>query len=335
MKVLIIGFGALARSLVNLLCEIKNGLKVSTVLPDNEKYSARNIEIVGIIDVREKALRDATQNSCVRDLLNNDTERIHPGILLDKVPARLHGFNQLLTANINDVSGFLDEINAEIGILSINSFAEKTAIEYSNLLAEHKINLINATPIKIAWNNQVAELFKNNCLGVVGDYVRGYITSIDLVLILNDILRDLGFEISSLYALDRFGGAEGFLLMHEKKMYIESMRDLLLSLLNPLEASYTVDWKNFLKNEKMSSITTEFKAPMGDLELYLSMKINDQIFASLTLLDVIRALKAAVDNGYFGRIEEICQYGFLFTKTYEKSFLDRIASFRKFMARFL
>jgi len=334
MRILIIGFGNLTRTLVNLLCEAKKGLHIPTLFPEINKYDVQGIELAGIVDVREKILEKISSDKCVQSLLKNDLDKIYPGLLLDDVPKHMNEFKDLSIADVRDFTNFLKQVNADIAILSINSFAKKTAIKYAVLLAEHQVSLINTTPIEIAWNDNISRIFKVNNAGVIGDYIRGYVSFIDILSILERPLRTLGFDISSLYILERRGGIEGFSSMRDKHMYIEKMRELLLEIFTPLETSYALDWKRFLKDDIINNIILDLKNPLSSLELSISMKLNESLLVALMLIDLIRALKIAINNGYFGRIEEICQYGFLFTKKHERDFFERINAFKRFLSKF-
>lgn len=334
MRVLIIGFGNLARELVKLLCEARKGLHIPTVLPEIDKYDARRIELAGIVDIRRRVLNEVNSNECVRALLN-DLSKVSPGLLLDDVPKHASEFKDLLSINTDDFSSFLRRVNADIAVLSINSFAKKTAVKYAMLLAKSQVSLINTTSIKIAWNDYVSGIFKANNVGVIGDYIRSYVSFIDILSILERALGKLGFNISSLYVMERRGGFEGFSLMRDRYGYVEKMRELLLETFTPHEASYAMDWRKFLKERKISTMILDIENPLSTLELLISMQLNETVLAAIMLLDLIKALKIAVDNNYFGRIDEICQYGFLFARKYEKDFFERLNAFKRFLFKFL
>lgn len=328
-RTLIIGFGKLASELLKTVCETKKGFNAPTLFPVIGRYKARDIEIIGVVDIREKAVREA--ESLIRMHNCGNVSKCF-GLLLDDVPRKIK--NNLLISTISKKKflNFLTEINPDVAVISINSFAKKTAIEYANMLATLGISVINTTPVSLAWNEKVVRQFLTNKAAIVGDYIKGYVNPFSLYSIIINYLKDRGFTASETYFLERAGDLEGGSLLENADLIESKIKHILSKQGDDASITYAIDWRKFLKTLKMSHIMFKSVNNLDEIEVTISMKWNESKASSLILIDVIRALKAAVDADYFGRIDEICRYGFLFTDSHD--FRGEITRFKSFINQF-
>ena len=339
MKVIVIGFGNLSRAFVRILSEIKRGRVLKTLFPIIGDYKLSDIEIVAIFDIRKSVV-----NRKVIDFFDNPSPdiaqvEIFPGILLDSVPKSLQRKITTHTIDLDQFESFLDDKKADIAILAINSFAKKSAEFYAKTLAKKGISLINTTPINLASNKQITRLFEQYGVGIVGDYLRGYFDPWTLKAILSEQLEKLGLPITEFFEREFEGGLNGgSLIGKERYMLIDKIQKLTKMLFPQAEnVAYSYDWYTFLNDYRLYQAVVHVCDPLGEsIEINISMRWNSSTLSALILFDVLRALKLAIDNGYRGRINEICEYGFLFTGKTEgvRSFLEILNAFRTFIAKF-
>jgi len=336
-KLIIIGFGNLAKSFVKILSNLKKGHKRAVLFPKIGPYELTDMSIVNIFDIQkslvEKSLIEIIPN--LHDLCRDI--KILPGVLLDPIPKML---SRKIITKIVDSSSFersLNNIDADIAILAINSFARKSALFYAQKLAAKGISLINATPIKIACEREIVEMFRKNNAIIVGDYIRGYFDPWVFKLILRDVIDWLGLSVSEFHEMEFIGGVEGGSLIEPetRRQMLSKLRDVISNIYSAAESvSSSYDWQYFLKNFRSYQSIIHIKDPLENLiEMHVHLRWSSSHSSALLLFDVIRAVKLALDKGYCGRVDEICNYGFLFnTKKFSiKPFSAILDDFKQFI----
>jgi len=312
-KVIIIGFGNLGRSFARLVYSgslfVKNLLICSSVC----QHTISEIEIVAIFDILKRHLDDAS-SFCSNCSKNGIT--VSPGILLDDVPPRISRNMKIVTISENRFREILNEIDCNTAILSINSFFTKSARRYVEILSEKGISVINSTPIKLANDPSITRLFTERKVGIVGDYIRGYFDSWILTKSILELFNRLNLNVKDLYALEYIGGLEGYSLINSEGKNISKKITSLLNTIvpNAHDLAYSSDWYFHLKQYREYRFILNSEPIMETpIELNVSVRLDSSIMSALVLIDTVIALKLAVEKGYYGRIKEICDFGFLFS----------------------
>ena len=239
--------------------------------------------------------------------------------------------NDLPEVNVADT---LKETDAEIVVNLLPS----GAVEASQWYAEQSLNagcaFVNATPVFIASDAAWAKRFEEAELPLVGDDLIDQVGATTLHKTLLRLLSMHGVRITETYQLDVGGGTESLETLGRTRDVKRIVKTKSVETALPYKADVvagSTDYVDFLQNRRDSYFWIKglyfCKVPM---QIDLRLSTVDAPNAGSVLLDVIRAVKIALDRKLKGVILQISSYAFkhppqlMPIETAEKSFADFI-----------
>jgi myo-inositol-1-phosphate synthase len=173
---------------------------------------------------------------------------------------------------------------------------------------------VNATPNFIASDAVWAQKFEGAELPVVGDDLVDQVGATTLHKTLLQLLSMNGVHITETYQLDVGGGTESLDTLDRTRDLKREVKTQSVEAALPYEAAVvagSTDYVDFLQNRRDSYFWIRglhfCQVPM---QIDLKLSTVDAPNAGSVLLDVIRAVKIALDRGMKGAVEPVCAYGF-------------------------
>jgi len=246
---------------------------------------------------------------------------VEKGLLEDELNPYLASTVKPVKQDREKIVEYFRKNRVEIAVNMISSGLDKSSLAYAEAAREAGASFINATPTSIATNRLIIEEFENKGLIVVGDDLMSQLGGTALHRGLVAFLKSRGLKPVKSYQLDVGGGLETLNTMHEdlrdfKKQVKTS------SIIEEAEEGWevvsgTTDYVDFLGNNRITYLQFIAKGFMeGGFTINVNMRSNDGFNAGNMILDVVRAVAKAMDDGLRGNVREISNYGF--KKTLEK-----------------
>ena len=321
-RLAIVGIGNAASALIQGIEYYKDRLNDRGLLrPNLAGYRVSDIEIVAAVDISEKKVGKNVYEAIYENELdilvhfqNTMNVPVVMGNILDGVIVETEKNIKPAHFLPEDIAEYFKSTKTEIVLCLLPSGADNAVKFYANEAIKAKCAFINATPTKIATDEEFAKKFFNSELPLIGDDLQDQFGATILHKMIIQQMLDRGIDIKESYALDVGGGAESLNTIYrarEIKREIKSMS--VTSALNidaPIVAG-TSDWVEFLNNKRNSMLWIVGKGFLGS-EIIMDIKIQteDGPNGGSVLVDVIRATKVAINQSAKGSIDEISAYGF-------------------------
>ena len=325
-RIAIAGLGSCASALVQGVEYYKNqkeGKIPGLMHVDFGGYFIEDIEFVAAFDVNSKKIgRDISEaifaepNLCVKYAEVPATGvKVLPGPVSDGVAPHMREPFFVGDHEPVDVEEVLRESEADmlVNYLPVGS-GEATQI-YAEAALEAGCAFVNCIPAFIASVPEWAEKFVSAGLPVAGDDIKSQIGATILHRAVAELFKNRGVHIDSTYQLN-IGGNTDFLNMtvenrlHTKRV---SKTEAVTSMI-PYEVPTRIgpsDYVPFLEDHKVCYIRVNGKG-FGDLPITLDLKlvVNDSPNSGGVVIDVVRAVKLALDRGISGPLTSISSYAF-------------------------
>ncbi len=337
-KIIIVGLNDLTTTFLRILCEIKKGKKYPQILDGIGPYSASDIECISVFDTNKhflgRSLGDVLGiKNCVYSSIN-----ISPGILIDTPPKNIVRRISFQSAEVDDLRNILNNLNADVAIIAVNSFAEKTVKKYAQLFAEKGISVINTTPIRLAYDEEIVKLFEERNSIIVGDFIRGLIDYYYFELWISKLCETFGLKVKEIFTKIYVGGIEGGSLTMEKmRSRILHATSAYLKAIFPQarDTGSAIEWRQFLHSYKKKYLLALLEDTFGnEINITFQLMTNSVSDSAFILFDVVRAIMLARNAKLRGRIDEICYYGFIFTdKKKPRDPKELSKTFRAFLSK--
>jgi len=236
------------------------------------------------------------------------------GPLLDGISEELKQMIQIDSSDEVDVSEALKESGAEIAINLLPS----GSIEAPNKYAEESLKagcaFVNAVPVQIATDHGWIQRYKEAGLPIVGDDLTDQVGATIIHKTLLEMLSKRGVRIKETYQLDVGGGTESLETLTRTKEMKRKIKTRSIETVLPYEASVvagSTDYVDFLENRRDSFFWIE-GTYFGGSPMRMDIRLNtvDAPNCGSILLDVIRAVKIALERGEAGNIQPISTYAF-------------------------
>ena len=305
-------------------------------------FHPKDIEIVAAFDIdNRKVGRDLSE--AIFALPNNApkiTDVQPSNVIVNKGPT-LDGVGEY-TRNVMQISGqseanvlrVLKESDAELFVNLLPSGAVKASSWYAEQALSADCAFANATPTFIASDAAWAKRFEEVELPLVGDDLIDQVGATTLHKTLLELLSMNGVHITETYQLDVGGGTESLDTLERTREVKRSIKTKSVEATLPYKAQVvagSMDYVDFLQNRRDSYFWIRglyfCKTPM---QIDLKLSTVDAPNAGSVLLDVIRAVKIALDKKLKGALLPICAYAFkhppemMPLETAEKMFQDFI-----------
>ncbi|MEE8354553.1 MAG: inositol-3-phosphate synthase [Candidatus Bathyarchaeia archaeon] len=286
-------------------------------------YFIEDIEFVAAFDVNSKKIgRDISEaifaepNLCARYAKVPATGvKVQPGPVSDGVAPHMVEAFFVEDHEPVDVAEALSESEADmlVNYLPVGS-AEATQI-YAQAALDAGCAFVNCIPSFIASVPEWADRFVNAGLPVAGDDIKSQVGATILHRAVAGLFTDRGVHVDSTYQLN-IGGNTDFLNMtvenrlHTKRV---SKTEAVTSMI-PYEVPTRIgpsDYVPFLEDHKVCYIRVNGKG-FGDLPITLDIKlvVNDSPNSGGVVIDVVRAVKLALDRGVSGPLTSVSSYAF-------------------------
>ena len=287
-------------------------------------YYVDDIEFVAAFEVnRLKIGRDISEaiwakpNCCAKfSDVPHFGVKVQPGPISDGVA--LHMMEPFeVDQNIRpvDVAEALREAEADmlVNYLPVGS-TEATRL-YAKAAIEAHCALINCIPEFIASSGDWGKRFEEAGLPIAGDDIKSQVGATIVHRVLAELYQNRGVHITSTYQLN-LGGNTDFLNMsvedrlHTKRISKTEAVKSLIAYDVPTRIGPS-DYVPFLGDKKICYIRINGKA-FGNLPLTLDAKlaVEDSPNSGGVVIDVIRAVKLALDRGLKGPLVSISSYAF-------------------------
>jgi len=213
-----------------------------------------------------------------------------------------------------DVAEALRKHKAEIVVNLLPGGADEASAWYARQALTAGCAFVNATPTSIVSDEKFGELFSRASLPAAGDDLMDQFGATVLHMGLLKLLNERGVRIDESYQLDVGGGTESLSTLErgretKRKIKTEAVGSA-VPYKFPLVAGST-DYVDFLGNQRNSLFWIKGRyfceAP---LTIDIKLETMDGPNAGAVLLDVIRAVKLAMDRGLSGPLIPVSAYAF-------------------------
>jgi len=214
-----------------------------------------------------------------------------------------------------NVADVLEESGADMLINYLPVGSAKGTKLYAQASLDVGCAFINCIPEFIASDDAWAKRFQEAELPVAGDDIKSQVGATILHRALAELFYDRGVHIDSMYQLNIGGNTDFQNMTVEERLRTKrvSKTEAVKSLI-----SYDVptrigpsDYVPFLGDKKICYIRIQGKG-FGNLPTHLSAKleVHDSPNSAGVVIDVIRAVKLALDRGVSGPLTSISSYAF-------------------------
>ncbi|RLI11395.1 inositol-3-phosphate synthase [Candidatus Bathyarchaeota archaeon] len=327
-KVAIAGVGNCASALVQGVYYYRNGGDLPGLMhKDFGGYKVTDIEFVAAFDVnKEKIGRDlgeaifAEPNCCVKfaDVPKLGVE-VLPAPILDGVAPHMvkpfKAYNDGDGIDPVDVAEVLKDVDADMLINFVPVGSYEATRYYAETCLKAGCAFVNCIPEFIASNPEWAKRFERAGLPVAGDDIKSQVGATIVHRTLVDLLVKRGAKILETYQLN-IGGNTDFLnmTMEERLKTKRISKTEAVTSLVPYEVPTRIgpsDYVPFLGDAKICYIYIRaLKFGGTELTIDLKLKVEDSPNSAGVVVDVIRAVKLALDRGIAGPLISISAWAF-------------------------
>lgn len=328
-RVAIAGVGNCASTLVQ-------GIEFYKNVRENEKvpglmhvnfggYHVRDVRFVAAFEVnRQKIGKDLAEAIWVEPnvavkfcYVPKMGVKVSAGPILDSVAPHMKEPFRVYDESVkaDNVAEVLREADADllINYLPVGSYAASRA--YAEACLEAGCAFVNCIPEFIATDAAWAKRFEDRNLPIAGDDIKSQLGATILHRVLAQLCVDRGIEIGETYQLN-LGGDTDFLNMTvEERLKTKrvSKTEAVTSLI-PYSVPTRIgpsDYVQFLGDKKICYIYLEGRK-FGNRPITITAKleVEDSPNSAGVVIDVIRAVKLALDRKIGGVLTSVCSYAF-------------------------
>ncbi|MHA1269245.1 MAG: inositol-3-phosphate synthase [Candidatus Helarchaeota archaeon] len=332
-RVAIAGLGNCAKSLIE-------GVYYYRSIPDDEfvpglmhvnfgGYRPRDIEFVAAFEINSQKIgRDISEAiyadpNCAAPIIGNEKLpklgfEVLPGPISDGCAAHMkeafHCYNPEEIQPV-DVVEVLRSVKADVLVNYLPVGSRDGARIYAQSALDAGVAFINCIPEFIVSDDTWAKKFEDAGIPIAGDDIKSQVGATIVHRVLVDLLIRRGVKVEETYQLN-IGGNTDFLNMTEEDRLITkrvSKTEAVTSQV-PYEIPVRIgpsDYVEFLGDKKICYIHIKGKK-FGDQPIYLNVKlgVEDSPNSAGVVIDVIRAVKIALDRKIAGRLISMSAYAF-------------------------
>jgi myo-inositol-1-phosphate synthase len=341
-RVAIIGVGNCASSLVQGVEYYKNA-------PENERVPGlMHVNLGGyhISDIEFSAAFDVVEGKVGKDLSEaifaepNNTYKfadvphlgvpVHRGMTHDGIGKYLSEIVTKAPGPTADIVQILKDTKTDVVVSYLPVGSEMATKWYVEQVLEAGCGFVNCIPVFIAREPYWQKRFEERGLPIIGDDIKSQVGATITHRVLTNLFLDRGVQIDRTYQLN-FGGNTDFLNMLER----ERLDSKKISKTNAVTSQipYEVaeenvhvgpsDYVPWLKDRKWCHIRME-GTTFGDVPLNLELKLEvwDSPNSAGVVIDAVRCIKLALNNGIGGSLMAPSSY---FMKSPPEQYTDDIA----------
>ncbi|RLI39071.1 inositol-3-phosphate synthase [Candidatus Bathyarchaeota archaeon] len=326
MKVAIAGVGNCASALVQGVYYYRDGGNLPGLMhEDFGGYRVTDIEFVAAFDVnRDKIGRDLGEaifmepNCCVKfaDVPKLGVE-VLPAPVLDGVAPHMKEPFRVYDDDVDpvDVAEVLADVDADMLLNFVPVGSYNATRYYAEACLKAGCAFVNCIPEFIASDPGWARRFEQAGLPIAGDDIKSQVGATIVHRTLVDLLVKRGAKILETYQLN-IGGNTDFLnmTMEERLKTKRISKTEAVTSLVPYEVPTRIgpsDYVDFLGDTKICYIFIRaLKFGGTELTIDLKLKVEDSPNSAGVVVDVIRAVKLALDRGIAGPLVSISAWAF-------------------------
>ena len=330
-RVAIAGVGNCASALVQGVEYYKNAKedeKVPGLMHVNfGGYHVRDIKFVAAFDVnKQKIGKDLSEaifvepNCCTRfvDSVPKLGAKVFPGPILDGVaPHMKEPFKAYSESEYEpvDVVSVLKETKADmlINFLPVGSY--NAARYYAEAALKAGVSFVNCIPEFIVSDKEWAAKFEKAGIPIAGDDVKSQVGATILHRTLVNLFNERGAVVDETYQLNIGGNTDFLNMTMEERLNTKriSKTEAVTSMVSydmPTRIGPS-DYVPFLKDKKVCYIYIKGRK-FGNQPITLTarLEVEDSPNSAGVVIDVIRAVKIALDRGISGPLISISSYAF-------------------------
>lgn len=321
-KVAIAGVGNCASSLIQgcFYYANDNNSEIGLLNKDFGGYFVKDIDFVAGFDVdKRKVGKDLSEaiisgSNCTKTICEvpNLDVVVSKGPALDGVAEHMKDtFLVDDDQKIDDVVTILKKTEADILICYLPVGSAQTARFYAQASIDAGVGFINAIPEFICSDKEWIKKFKNRNLPCAGDDIKSQVGATIVHRIISRLIEDRGQIIDSTYQLN-IGGNSDFENMRDEDRLSSKRKSktrAVTSILDNKSMNVRIgpsDYIPHLRDNKICYINIKGRQ-FGDIpfELDLKLSVEDSPNSAGIMVDVIRAMKIAIDKGESGHLGEI------------------------------
>ncbi len=285
-------------------------------------FSPKDIEIVAAFDIDgrkvgkdlSEAIFSEPNNVSKLDNVPSSGVLVHKGPVLDGLGEYTKHLVKISPHPEANVSKVLKESKTEIMVDLLPSGAVKASQWYAQQALAAGCAFVNATPSFIASDVVWARKFEAAGLPVVGDDLIDQVGSTTLHKTLLQLLSMNGVHITETYQLDVGGGTESLDTLDRTRDVKRSVKTQSVEASLPYPAAVvagSTDYVDFLKNRRDSYFWIR-GVHFCNVPVQIDLKLStvDAPNAGSVLLDVVRAVKMALERKLKGALMPVCAYCF-------------------------
>jgi len=289
-------------------------------------YHVRDVKFVAAFDVnRNKIGKDladaiwAEPNCCAKFAdVPKVGVKVLPGPVLDGVAPHMkeafYAYDENKTDAV-DVVEALREAEADVLVNFIPVGSRRASRSYAEACLKANCGFANCIPEFIASDSAWAQRFQRAKLPVAGDDVKSQLGATILHRNLVKLCVDRGVEIDETYQLNLGGNTDFLNMTVEERLHTKriSKTEAVTSLV-PYKVPTRIgpsDYVPFLGDKKICHIFLNGRK-FGNLPVTITAKleVEDSPNSAGVVIDVVRAVKTALDRGISGTLTGISAYAF-------------------------
>ncbi|TRM78934.1 inositol-3-phosphate synthase [Sulfolobus sp. B5] len=302
------------------------------ITPKIGNYRVTDIEVVAAFDVsKNKIGKDLSEAvfqppNIVPKIVDMKKTgvKVSPGPVLDGVASHMISvFNPSYSGSVEGVVEELKNSRAEILVNLLPVGSENATKTYANIALMANTAFINAIPVFIASDpsGEFPKRFTEKNLPLAGDDIKSQLGATIFHRAITSLFRLRGVKVEETYQLN-VGGNSDFLNMKTEERLISKRISKTEAVTSTLDYGYEMksegkirigpsDYIPFLGNTKVAYIYVKGSGFAGmPIKVEASLEVDDKANCAAVLIDVIRAVKVALDRKIGGPLEKVSAFYF-------------------------
>ncbi|MFX1362696.1 MAG: inositol-3-phosphate synthase [Promethearchaeota archaeon] len=289
-------------------------------------YLPRDIEFVAAFDVsKQKIGKDLSEaifahRNCtekISDVPRTGVE-VSAGPILDGVAPHMRKTFDVYdegSLGFSDVSEVLRKSKAEMLINFLPVGSKNASIFYAEEAIKAGCGFINAIPEFITSDPKWAKRFEDSSLPIAGDDIKSQLGATILHRAIMKLFVDRGVRVDETYQLNIGGNTDFENMTVEERLKTKRVsKTKAVTSLAPYEVPTRIgpsDYIPFLGDKKICYIWVKGRG-WGNLPITVDVKlaVEDSPDSAAVIIDVVRAMKLALDRGIKGPLTSISAYSF-------------------------
>jgi myo-inositol-1-phosphate synthase len=323
------------------------------ITPFIGNYSVSDIEIVSAFDIsKNKIGKDLSEAIFERPNITpkivemeKTSVKVKKGPLLDGVAPHMQNiFNPEDDGKEEDVVQELKDSKADILINMLPVGSEKASRAYAKAALDANVAFINAIPVFIASDpsGEFPKLFKEKNLPIAGDDIKGQVGATIFHRAITSLFRMRGVKVDETYQLNVGGNTDFLNMKTEERLHskrISKTKAVTSTLEDPeeIESEGKIrigpsDYIPFLGNTKVAYVYVKGYGFAGmPIKVEASLEVDDKSNCAAVLVDVIRAVKVALDRKIGGTLNQVSAFYFKHPPIQAKDDEEAYRWFREFI----